>query len=508
MPQETELKLSLRPQDLPRLLAHPVLRGQAAHIQRLFNTYYDTPSLALMAQRVAVRERRIGRRTLLTVKTAGQSAGGLSQRGEWEGPTRPGQFGFEALVGDTALAQSLSQLAWQLVPVFRTDFVRRSWRIGHAGAQIEVALDRGSITTGDGQGPRGEPLLELELELLDGPVDALLDLAHSLALGPEGDAATGLWLHPSDRSKAERGLALFLGRPPEPVRAGPVRLRSDMTPAQAFRTVALDCLTQLQANAGALLAQPAGPGLPDPEFVHQARVALRRLRSALRLFAPWLPARFVRHWSAVWQARARALDAARDWDVLGTEGLPGWAGDAADAGLRAWVLARRQDALTAARSALSDPAQALDLLAFTRALLALDTAPTTATGDALTAWARRTLRQRHERLQRDARRALQGSAAERHALRLQFKKLRYAQEFLAGLLPARRLQRQAALLTRCQSLLGQLNDLAVARRLLADAPTKEPSVRARLLERLQRQENRCLAKLPALERELLQAPGR
>ena len=507
MPQETELKLSLRPQDLPRLLAHPLLQGQAPHVQRLFNTYYDTPNLALMAQRVAVRERRIGRRTLLTVKTAGQSAGGLSQRGEWEGPTRTGQFGFEALVGDQALAQSLSQLAWQLVPVFRTDFVRRSWRIGHAGAQIEVALDRGSITTGDGQGPRCEPLLELELELLDGPVDALLDLAHSLALGPEGDAASGLWLHPSDRSKAERGLALFLGRPPEAVRAGPVRLRPGMTPAQAFRAVALDCLTQLQANAGALLAQPDGPGLPDPEFIHQARIALRRLRSALRLFAPWLPARFVRHWSSVWRARTRALDAARDWDVLGSEGLPAWGGDAVDSALQDWMLARRREALANARTSLTDPAQALDLLAFTRALLALDSATAPAVEGALSSWARRTLRRQHERLLRDALRALQGSAAERHALRLQFKRLRYAQEFLADLLPTRRQQRQTALLTRCQSLLGQLNDLAVARRLLAEVPTDHLSGRARLLERLQRQENRCLAKLPALESELLQAPG-
>jgi inorganic triphosphatase YgiF len=43
---ETELKLSLSAPDLPRLLAHPLLT-QAGNTQRLLNTYFDTPDLAL-----------------------------------------------------------------------------------------------------------------------------------------------------------------------------------------------------------------------------------------------------------------------------------------------------------------------------------------------------------------------------------------------------------------------------------------------------------------------------
>src|SRR5690606_25182747 len=86
MAQETELKLLLRPETLPALLAHPLLGGQRPRPRRLRNTYVDTPALDLMARGLAVRERRIGRSTLLTVKTAGTSIGGLSVRGEWEGP--------------------------------------------------------------------------------------------------------------------------------------------------------------------------------------------------------------------------------------------------------------------------------------------------------------------------------------------------------------------------------------------------------------------------------------
>ncbi|MCD6665542.1 MAG: CYTH domain-containing protein, partial [Hydrogenophaga sp.] len=98
MPQETELKLLIRPEDLPRLLSHPALQAASATRERLYNTYLDTPDLQLKARRMAVRERRIGRRTWLTVKTAGSSTGGMSVRGEWEAPTRPGEPDFRALL--------------------------------------------------------------------------------------------------------------------------------------------------------------------------------------------------------------------------------------------------------------------------------------------------------------------------------------------------------------------------------------------------------------------------
>src|SRR5690606_9628179 len=136
MSQETELKLELHPQDLSRLLTHPLLKSAAPRRERPFNTYFDTSTLALREQRSAVRERRVGRRTLLTVKTAGTSVGGLSRRGEWEAPSRPGVFDFAALVDDPVLAQLLTRVAWQLVPVFRTDFTRRTWLLVHGEAQV------------------------------------------------------------------------------------------------------------------------------------------------------------------------------------------------------------------------------------------------------------------------------------------------------------------------------------------------------------------------------------
>lgn len=142
---ETELKLSLRQQDVPALLAHPLL-ATSAKVQRLLNTYFDTPALDLKQRRMAVRERLAGEQWLLTVKTAGKSENGLSRRQEWEAPTTPSAFNFEALVDDAELAASLMALRTQLKPLFRTDFERHSWVLIHADASIEVALDQGHIT--------------------------------------------------------------------------------------------------------------------------------------------------------------------------------------------------------------------------------------------------------------------------------------------------------------------------------------------------------------------------
>ncbi len=199
---ETELKLTLSAQDLPRLRSHPLLAG-AGLTQRLLNTYFDTPDLGLQQRRMAVRERLAGERWLLTVKTSGQSTGGLSRRQEWEGPTTPGALAFDTLVDDVMLAADLMAMRPQLKALFCTDFERQRWVLSHAGAQIEVALDQGRIHVPGTD--FSEPLLELELELLSGPESALLALADVLRQTPQGPVA----LNPSDTSKAQRGMALW-----------------------------------------------------------------------------------------------------------------------------------------------------------------------------------------------------------------------------------------------------------------------------------------------------------
>lgn len=504
MAQETELKLQLHAGELPRLLAHPLLATRAPRRQRLLNTYFDTPDLTLMKRRIAVRERRVGQRTLLTVKTMGQSVGGLSRRGEWEGPTTPGAPDFRSLVDDEGLAGELAALADRLVPLFCTDFRRRHWLLEHGQARIEVALDEGRISTfptaPQREGPCSEPILELELELKDGPEHALFELA--LALGHVGDAEGALWLMPADRSKAERGMALYLGRTVQPRKAQPTALTASMDPVTALRATALDVLAQLQANIAGLLPPPPAGTLPDPEFVHQARVALRRLRSGLALFREHLPTSFVRDWTQRWKATAAVLGDARNWDVL-DDRLLQWLGQRLTCGqspdaaqpLADWVLAHRLEANRRVAAHLCRPALARQLLAFARDLQAL---PAAAGSPSLADWADETLRQRLRRLLKQARKAHRLDLEDLHALRIQLKKLRYAQGFLQGLLPAD-MQDRLPLLEQAQDLMGELNDRVTALQLLQDCALPQAASWRR---QLQQEQAQILRTVPRLQHAL------
>jgi len=489
---ETELKLAIAAQDVPALLAHPLLAAEPSQRHRLVNTYFDTPKRTLLARRIAVRERRVGRQTLLTVKTAGTVIGGLARRGEWEAPTTPGHFDFAALVDDTALADALQALAGTLVPVFTTDFTRRSWQLSYRKAQIEVALDRGRIHATTRDGSRSQPLLELELELKQGPADALFSLARQL-----GHSAH---LRPVTASKAERGYTLFQGRRAKPVKAETLALPSAVGPVEAFRCVALACLSQLQANEAGVLHSD------DIEYLHQARVALRRLRAALRVFAPALPRKFVARWGAAWKALALSLGDARDHDVFRTSLLPGLIpllGPRDATRLQTWARVQGDTAREAARHSLASRDTSEHLLAFTRALLRLKADDTGAPAASLEPWARKRLRQRHRSLMRRIRTADLFDAVERHQVRIEAKKLRYALDFLASLWPPERLSALTEALIEAQDLLGQMNDRISAQRLLAAAP-KAGADRLQMVLGAQLVES--AAHLPLVLKALTQAP--
>jgi len=117
------------------------------------------------------------------------------------------------------------------------------------------------------------------------------------------------------RSKAERGDRLADGSPFPPLRkAGALSYGRDATALQAFGAVLDECLAHICRNAIGL-----ADGDPDQrvEHVHQMRVAIRRLRSALRIFLCWVPPP-----PAVLVEELRGLFAtlgeARDSDVLGS----------------------------------------------------------------------------------------------------------------------------------------------------------------------------------------------
>jgi inorganic triphosphatase YgiF len=122
----------------------------------------------------------------------------------------------------------------------------------------------------------------------------------------------GLWV--DVRSKAERGRLLAAGEAQAaPRQARRPLLATGMTPAQAWRAVVRACSEQIVVNASQIAS-----GTHAAEHVHQLRVGLRRLRSALRLFAAAedLPALFDPALGDAATELFRRLGAVRDQDVL------------------------------------------------------------------------------------------------------------------------------------------------------------------------------------------------
>lgn len=450
MAVETELKLLIAPGDVRRLAGHPLLAEVPAGRQRLLNTYYDTPDLRLSKSGVAVRFRKKGAAWLLTVKSAESASGGLARRSECEYPAEPGNFDFR-FVDDPELRERLEAEIPRLTPIFTTDFVRTSRRLEFQGARIELAIDRGNIASG---GQRRN-ICELELELLEGEIGPLLAFARALQ--------ADIPLRPSVASKAEHGYRLHLGLAPQPFRAVSPPLSKAMSPVEAFRCVAFGCLEQLQRN------EVVGAAQSDPEFVHQARVALRRLRSALKLFKPVLPPGFVATHGEVWKRLAAALGDARNWDVFVSETLPPLERAFPDnrhvrrlrrEGRRRAAMARR-----AVEALFSGQDYCRAVLAFTADLLALPDNRDAA----LPEFARMRLRRHARSAERLARRG-EGEVdlANWHRLRIAFKKLRYALEFFAPLMPKRQWKPYLASLAGIQGELGLLNDHGTAEALVRE----------------------------------------
>ena len=167
MPREIELKLAVPDAALAAVAAWLDAHGEARGETTLLNVYLDTPGRDLARQRAALRLRQKGSQWLQTLKTAGSSQGGLASRNEWECEVAGEAIELSRFPDDARAV--LAPLAGQLAPVFRTDFVRRTWTVTQDGARIEAALDTGTITA-PGQA-QVETIQELELEWLPGADD-------------------------------------------------------------------------------------------------------------------------------------------------------------------------------------------------------------------------------------------------------------------------------------------------------------------------------------------------
>jgi len=271
----------------------------------------------------------------------------------------------------------------------------------------------------------------------------------------------------------------------QPVRAGGSPLTAALSAGEAFGAIARSCIEHYEANRTGVLAGK------DPEFLHQARVALRRLRTALDLFKPLFDERDWRRGRNQLRSLLRRLGPAREWDVfLAFTLAPAAAAAPADRGLAAMVREcesrRRVGAAGARRAAGAHPPSRIeDALRELRLRRGPAGRP-----------ARRHARTMLERCARRVRRRGKGvatlGAEDLHRLRLAVKRLRYALHYFAPLFRKRRIAAVREALENLQRVLGSANDCVVAAALLRKLGVEPGAAIAR----------RNAAKLAAHRREL------
>jgi triphosphatase len=298
--KEVELKLQLAQADIAALLASPIFADHDPVSRDQVSVYFDTDKHALHAAGLSLRIRTAAGQRVQTIKTESDAGASLFARGEWE----RGVGGDTPVLEDapSILADALGTIkVAKLAPAFTVE-VNRTKVVRENGLDcIELVSDEGRVIAGQLE----SPIAEIELELIGGRREALFELAHQVArLAP---VRLGV------QSKSERGYALVSGKQPSSIKAEPITLSRDCDTAALFEAVAGACIRQFRLNEDKLVA--AG----SPASLHQARVALRRLRSALSTFTDMLAGPELDRFRNDFGTLASSLGTVRDIDVMITK---------------------------------------------------------------------------------------------------------------------------------------------------------------------------------------------
>jgi CHAD domain-containing protein len=268
-------------------------------LQELDATYFDTPDLRLVANRITLRRR-----------TGGDDAGWHLKRprsgGERDELRAP--LGRAAKTVPAALSTPVAVhvRGVKLGPVVRLATARTVHRVldAEGGVLVEVAQDEVSASrpSANGRVTTVDHWSELEVELVGGDVELLAAVV---------DRVVAAGASPSDSpSKLSRALGDRLPAPrPEALE------RPDGVKKGSAGAVLLEHLAE---HIGRLMAQDPLVRADAHDAVHQMRVASRRLRSALSTFRPLVdrevtdPIRDELQWLGTALGDARDAEVTRD----------------------------------------------------------------------------------------------------------------------------------------------------------------------------------------------------
>lgn len=460
--EQIALRMALSPDTARKLTGKKGLKTRRCGREtrrHVTSTYFDTPHHVLRKAGFALQLHDDGEQVEQTLKEPTSGPLGLHLQRRWTTPidgTRP----VLAEVAEADLVKALRRRRCEsrLDSVFTTEVDRTTVRLKSDGAEMKLAIDEGVIRVDNNGHSRAEPICEAQLELVSGNPAEMLDLAL--------EVCENLEIRLTHRTKAERGYAL--ARPALRPRARKARLpRIDpaLSAGAAFRTICSSALEHLfQNQAPVLRGHPGG--------VHQTRVAMRRIRAALRAFKALLPYETRKAFNSEFRAFQQRLAPARDWHVFLDETLPTIAKTRPDAvdhvdKLRRLARQERRRATQEAVAALESRRYARLILRFQKWLADLEREiPRDAFEQPVTEFAATVLRKTRRELMRERRPLSRLPAEDLHTLRKNGKKARYATEFFSSLYEASSTKPYLKLMSKLQDSLGLANDATVARQIL------------------------------------------
>jgi inorganic triphosphatase YgiF len=450
-------------QSEPRLGAPARLAGS-----RETREYFDTELGDLARCGLALSLRHARGRARMTLHDGGAQA--VFSRADAETPVegaapRPELFpaALARLVAEATEGRPLRAL-------FRTEARRAARAADFEGATFEVVFRQGEIVAGRAR----EELREIEISLKAGAPAALYRFG--LALAECG--LTRLAAEPL----AGRGRRLAWGTPPALARAGAPDFGPDAALDEAIGALLRNGLTQFLGN------WPAMQGAEVGEAVHQIRVSLRRLRSALGLLRPTFASAELESLRAQAKAIADRFGDARDWDVFADmveagpkAALPELPGFAA---LIERATVETADGRARALQTLAGPETARFVLSLQAFIVARGWRNAVADDEVerlaapAVVFASQALDALYRRVRKRGRGFETLAPEPRHRLRIALKQLRYACEFFSPLYAAPgRVRAFARAASELQDILGLANDVAVAEHLIARLDLKsDPSL--------------------------------
>jgi triphosphatase len=442
---ELELKFQVPKQQLSSLQRE--LKRRGARNTPMLARYFDTGDGLLDRHGMSLRLRKEGRKWVQTLKTEGISA---VHRQEHSVPLRVATAQqpildlarHDSSDAGAALRDVLAQAGSpELVERYAIAVVRLSCELRLPAAVVEAALDIGDVKAGE----HVMPICELELEYKSGDSRELFALAKSwLDHG-------GLWLN--TLAKSRRGSVLADGHDHgPPYKAEMPKLERELDGETMLRTILQSVLRQVLGNASELLS-----GSTSDEHVHQMRVGLRRLRTALRELAP-LSQGIDGEWEATLSVAFARLGEVRDNEVVAKAVKPLL--ERAHAPKVRWSMPSTEVDLPGVVHNAKLQGVLLDILTFA-SVNGMPEASTSSSARAQKHVVAR-LSKLHQQVVKGGKRFVDLPPEDQHKIRKRLKRLRYLAEFVQAQWSAKATHRYLQHLGPAQDALGAHNDIAVA----------------------------------------------